>query len=99
MPILIMPPDMSALTLEGAAGWAWGSHEWKGTMPALAPKPKKASTKATVATPGAKALVRKASNSRDPAADAITKNEMAIMRKPIWAMIKYRKPPRSDFSV
>lgn len=68
-------------------------------MPALAPKPKKASAKATVATPGARVVVRKASNSREPAAEAITKNEMAIMRKPIWAMMRYRKPPRSDFSV
>ncbi len=50
-------------------------------MPALAPKPKKASAKATVATPGARVVVRKASNSREPAAEAITKNEMAIMRE------------------
>ena len=58
IPILIMPPDMRADTFDGAAGWAWGSQEWNGTMPALAPNPKKASTKAMVAVAGAKAQVR-----------------------------------------
>ena len=94
-----MPPDMSALTLEGAAGWAWGSHERKGTMPAFAPKPKKASAKASVAMPGANAWVRNASNSSEPVAEAMAKNEHAIIRKPMWAMMRYRKPPLSDASV
>lgn len=39
MPTLTMTPDMSAEMWLGAAGWASGSHEWKGTKPALKPNP------------------------------------------------------------
>ncbi len=79
---------MRALTFEGAAGWAWGSHEWKGTTPAFAPNPKKASTKAIVATDGTKARPRKAANSNEPAQTAMEKKDRAIIKKPIWAMMR-----------
>ena len=42
-----MTPLMSAETGEGAAGCASGSHTCSGTSPAFAPKPKRASKKAT----------------------------------------------------
>src|SRR5450756_1118354 len=47
-----MMPLISAETGEGAAGCASGSHTCSGIIPALAPKPKNASTNATVAHRG-----------------------------------------------
>src|SRR5665213_1381586 len=44
-----MTPLISAETGEGAAGCASGSHTCKGTSPAFAPKPTRASKKATAA--------------------------------------------------
>lgn len=38
MPILIMPPDMRADTLDGASGCAWGSQECSGMIPGLRAK-------------------------------------------------------------
>ena len=45
-PILVMMPDRGADTDEGAAGWASGSQECRGTRPALTPKPARQSTRA-----------------------------------------------------
>jgi hypothetical protein len=39
MPVLMTTPDSMALMGLGAAGCASGSHEWKGAMAALTPKP------------------------------------------------------------
>ena len=39
MPALIITPDMSAETCEGATGWARGSQTWSGIAPAFVPKP------------------------------------------------------------
>ena len=41
-----------AETLLGAAGCASGSQTWRGTTPAFAAKPKKASRNAALAQPG-----------------------------------------------
>jgi hypothetical protein len=38
-PVLIITPDMSAETFDGAAGCASGSQMCRGMMPALMPKP------------------------------------------------------------
>jgi len=47
MPVLIMTPDITADTCEGAAGWASGSHTWKGMNPALVPNPTTARMKSS----------------------------------------------------
>ena len=51
-PILITTPDISADTWLGATGCAIGSHTCSGTTPALAPKPRSASTKTASRTCG-----------------------------------------------
>src|SRR5260221_13028571 len=58
MAVLIMTPLISADTGEGAAGCASGSHAWSGSIPALAPKPKKARRKATLAPAGSRRAAR-----------------------------------------
>ena len=47
MATFIITPDMRAEMLEGLAGCAYGSHLWKGIMPAFMPNPKNRKTKAT----------------------------------------------------
>jgi hypothetical protein len=42
-----MTPDMRAEIGEGLAGWAYGSHLWKGMIPALMEKPRKKQANAT----------------------------------------------------
>jgi hypothetical protein len=46
MPVLIIIPDISADTCDGAAGCASGSQMCMGISPALVPKPTSASRKA-----------------------------------------------------
>ena len=36
---MIITPDISADTCEGATGWARGSQTWSGIAPAFVPKP------------------------------------------------------------
>ena len=52
MPILVMMPDRGPDTEEGAAGWASGSQECRGTRPALTPKPMRQSRAAMFSTWG-----------------------------------------------
>ena len=40
MPVLIITPESTAETCEGADECAPGSQEWSGIMPALIPKPR-----------------------------------------------------------
>ena len=54
-------PDMSAETWDGAAGCASGSQACSGTSPALVPKPRKASPKATLDHTGCSSPARIAS--------------------------------------
>ena len=51
-PVLIITPESSAETGEGAAGCASGSHIWpNGHMPALMPKPTRKSSSARLIPP------------------------------------------------
>ena len=52
MPVLIMTPDISAETWDGAAGCALGSQTCSGMMPALTPKPISAEIKIAFLTSG-----------------------------------------------
>ncbi len=58
MAVFSITPLISADTGDGAAGCASGSQMCSGTMPALAPKPKNASRKATEAQNGVSCWAR-----------------------------------------
>ena len=93
MPNLSMTPDMSAETWLGAAGWARGSQTCNGIMPALAPKPRNASTKARlrVAAGRLAAVARRSANAPMP---PFISRKKATMRaaSPTCAMPKYQRP-------
>ena len=74
MPVLIITPDMSAETWDGAAGCASGSQTWNGTSPALVPKPTTASTNSRPATAGDAWPSCISSNSSDPPARPMRRN-------------------------
>ena len=89
MPILIMPPDMRADTLDGASGCAWGSQECSGMIPAFAPNPKNARTKHAEETAGPKSCVRKSLKLKEPPTPLVMSRKLAMMRtKPTCAMTK-----------
>ena len=50
-PILVMIPERGPDTEEGAAGWASGSQECRGTRPVFTPKPARQSTNAPCISP------------------------------------------------
>ena len=84
-----MPPDMRADTLDGASGCALGSQPCSGMIPALAPKPKKASTKHTDATAGLNCVARKSAKANEPPAKLVMVRKLAMMStKPTCAITK-----------
>ena len=65
-------------------------------MPALQPKPTKASTKHTEPRIGPKSWARKVENSKEPVWAAMMRKPIMMPMKPMWAMTRYRKPPRME---
>ena len=94
-----MMPDIMAEMLEGAAGWAWGSHTCSGTRPALVPKPKSRSTKAAfLASSG---IAPRAPSSRNAAKSKewspgvlihMMMNATVMRAVPRWVMTTYSRP-------
>ena len=82
MPVLISTPDMKAEMLVGAAGWASGSHTWRGMMPAFTPNPRKNRTNSPSRIgPDATLPDNNVGNDTDPEIDARTRNP--AIRQPV----------------
>ena len=87
MPVLIITPDISAETCDGAAGCASGSQTCIGKSPAFMPKPAR-----KTANSGSAGCVRKYSASAPNAAEPVTAsrrtNPTTSSTKPMCIMIR-----------
>ncbi len=83
-------PDMSAETLLGAEGWAFGSQVCIGTRPAFVPNPSSASTNTASFVRGASwdAPVLKESNDRLPVCRYRMRKAAVMKAVPMWVMIR-----------
>src|SRR4051794_33514170 len=97
IPALIMTPDMTAETGEGATGWARGSHTWSGTIPAFVPKPttNKRNSASRVGPPSLAAAAGKSWNASEPADEARIAKAIAIAAVARWVSARYRYPARA----
>ena len=87
MPVLIITPDISAETCDGAAGWASGSQTCSGKRPAFMPKPARKTRKS-----GSAGFVWKywprASNVARPQTASSRTNPTTSSTKPTCIMIR-----------
>ena len=90
IPIFMITPDMIPDTCDGAAGWAYGNHVWKGTKPAFTPNPAKKNKNSNIPVAGENkdenSLI--ALKSYELVLDATHMNAMYNKRIPIWACIR-----------
>ena len=97
MAVLIMTPDMSAETWDGAAGCASGNQTCNGMIPAFVPKPKSTDPKSTPCQIGerpARPTDRHTSKSNEPVALYARKRAIAINTVPSCVMSRYMNPAR-----
>ena len=87
-----MAPDISAEMWLGAKGCARGSHAWKGTSPALVPKPMIPATATVTVTPDPAS----ASPAGSPRAPLPARTSIATQTPapPIWVIARYSKTVR-----
>jgi hypothetical protein len=95
MPVLIMTPDITAETWDGATGCARGNQMWSGNAPAFVAKPTSKSTSATSRATGAMlgaATCQAAKSSPPPALDASNAKPIRIAAVATCVIAKYRLP-------
>src|ERR1035437_8907041 len=102
MPVLIITPDMTAETWDGATGWARGSQTWNGMAPAFVAKPTQTRTRAMLRVasdrPGA-AACQAAKSSCPPAAPARIANATRIAAVATWVRARYTFPAETTARV
>src|ERR1035437_8794363 len=95
MPVLIMIPDMTADTWDGATGWARGSQTWNGMAPAFVAKPMQTRTRAAFRTASEKwgaAACQAAKSSVPPAEPARIAKPTRIAAVATWVRARYTFP-------